>query len=239
MAIIKVQSVCDIKLPSKEVNKGAFGKIYQYTPRTYFKLISSSQGNLNLDDNIERLEILIKLMNLKKTKYLILPKDIYLTNDTLIGYTSLINKAPILRDVSLDSKYADIMKSFNLLSKDIKVLANMGIFNPDTSPYNLLFAKKMYLLDFDNSIYSNDKVYLRTLHNIFNSIYLSVIKDGFGSPILMESDLESLLQSFKDYQSSNYDLYFELLRWKLECYTRKRINTVGDLRKCLSLTKRG
>ena len=97
----------------------------------------------------------------------------------------------------------------------------------------------MYLIDFDNSIYCNDRVYLRTLHNIFETIYLCLVKDGFGSPLLMERDLEALEQEFKSFKSTNYDLYFELLRWKLETYTRKRIKTVGDLRMCLSLTKRG
>ena len=178
-------------------------------------------------------------MNLQGTKYLILPQNIYITDDTLLGYTSKIKEAKTIRNISLNSKYDDVIKSFKLLRKDIRILADKDIFNYDTTSNNILYDGRMYLIDFDNSIYCNDRVYLRSLHNIFATIHLSLVKDGFGSPLLMERDLETLEQEFKSFKSTNYDLYFELLRWKLETYTRKRIKTVGDLRMCLNLTKRG
>ena len=239
MAIVKVKSINDIKLPDSPKIKGGNGEIYQYTSSLYFKKIPFIQGDLTLKENQERLEILTKVMNLQGTKYLILPQNIYITDDTLLGYTSKIKEAKTIRDISLNSKYDDVIKSFKLLRKDIKVLADNKIFNYDTTSNNILYDGKMYLLDFDNSIYSDDRVYLRTLHNIFATIYLSLVKDGFGSHLLMERDLEALEQEFKSFKSTNYDLYFELLRWKLETYTRKRIKTVGDLRMCLNLTKRG
>lgn len=239
MAIVKVKSINDIKLPDIPKIKGDNGEIYQYTPSLYFKKIPFNKGDLTLKENQERLEILTKVMNLRGTKYLILPQNIYITDDTLLGYTSKIKEAKTIMDISLNSKYDDVIKSFKLLRKDIKVLADNKIFNYDTTSNNILYDGKMYLLDFDNSIYSDDRVYLRTLHNIFQTVYLSLVKDGFGSPLLMERDLEALEQEFKSFRSTNYDLYFELLRWKLETYTRKRIKTVGDLRMCLNLTKRG
>lgn len=239
MAIIKVKSIDDIKLPDIPEIKGGNGIVYRYTPSLYFKKIPFNQGDLTLNENQERLEILTKVMNLQGTKYLILPQNIYITDDTLFGYTSKIKEAKTIMDISLNSKYDDVIKSFKLLRKDIRILADNKIFNYDTTSNNILYDGKMYLIDFDNSIYSDDRVYLRTLHNIFATIYLSLVKDGFGSPLLMERDLEALEQEFKSFKSTNYDLYFELLRWKLETYTRKRIKTVGDLRMCLNLTKRG
>ena len=239
MAIVKVKSINDIKLPDIPKIKGGNGEIYQYTPSLYFKKIPFNQGDLTLKDNQERLEILTKVMNLQGTKYLILPQNIYITDDTLLGYTSKIKEAKTIRDISLNSKYDDVIKSFKLIRKDIKVLADQNIFNYDTTSNNILYDGRMYLIDFDNSIYCDDRVYLRTLHNIFETVYLCLVKDGFGSPLLMERDLEALEQEFKSFKSTNYDLYFELLRWKLETYTRKRIKTVGDLRMCLNLTKRG
>lgn len=239
MAIVKVKSINDIKLPDSPKIKGDNGEIYQYTGSLYFKKIPFNKGDLTLKENQERLEILTKVMNLQGTKYLILPQNIYITDDTLLGYTSKIKEAKTIRNISLNSKYDDVIKSFKLLRKDIRILADKDIFNYDTTSDNILYDGRMYLIDFDNSIYCNDRVYLRTLHNIFETIYLSLVKDGFGSPLLMERDLEKLEQEFKSFQSTNYDLYFELLRWKLETYTRKRIKTVGDLRMCLSLTKRG
>lgn len=239
MAIVKVKSINDIKLPDIPKIRGDNGEIYQYTPSLYFKKIPFNKGDLTLKENQERLEILTKVMNLQGTKYLILPQNIYITDDTLLGYTSKIKEAKTIMDISLNSKYDDVIKSFKLLRKDIRILADNKIFNYDTTSNNILYDGRMYLIDFDNSIYCDNRVYLRTLHNIFQTVYLSLVKDGFGSPLLMERDLEALEQEFKSFRSTNYDLYFELLRWKLETYTRKRIKTVGDLRMCLNLTKIG
>lgn len=241
MAIIKVDGIEDIKYSDKMVNKGSFGEIYPFSDDTYFKKLNRSQMSLCLLDNQIRLEILTDLMNLKGTKYLILPKDIYVTEECLLGYTSLIKKAKSIRDMSLDSDYGDVIKAFELLCKDIAILADMNIFDWDFNQNNILFDGKMYLLDLDQSIYvENDNLlYKRMVYELFQSLYLSLVKDGFGSRILMERDLEGLIQTFKSYTSTNYDLFFELLRWKLEFYTRMKINTVGDFRKSLSLTKKG
>ena len=241
MAIIKVDGIEDIKYLDKMVNKGSFGEIYPFSDDTYFKKLSRSQMSLCLLDNQIRLEILTDLMNLKGTKYLILPKDIYVTDECLLGYTSLIKKAKSIRDMSLDSNYGDVIMAFKLLCKDIAILADMNIFDWDFNQNNILFDGKMYLLDLDQSIYvENDNLlYKRMVYELFQSLYLSLVKDGFGSRILMERDLEGLIQTFKSYTGTNYDLFFELLRWKLEFYTRMKINTVGDFRKSLSLTKKG
>ena len=241
MAIIKVEGIEDIKYLDKMVNKGSFGEIYPFSDDTYFKKLNRSQGSLGLLDNQIRLEILTDLMNLKGSKYLILPKDIYVTEECLLGYTSLIKKAKSIRDMSLDSNYGDVIKAFKLLCKDIALLADKNIFDCDFNQYNILFDGKMYLLDFDQSIYveNDNHLYKRMVYELFQSLYLSLVKDGFGSRILMEKDLEGLIQTFKSYTSTNYDLFFEILRWKLEFYTRMKINTVGDFRKSLSLTKKG
>lgn len=241
MAIIKVDGIEDIKYSDKMVNKGSFGEIYPFSDDTYFKKLNRSQLSLCLLDNQIRLEILTDLMNLKGTKYLILPKDIYVTEECLLGYTSLIKKAKSIRDMSLDSNYGDVIKAFKLLCKDIAILADMNIFDCYFNQNNILFDGKMYLLDLDQSIYveNDNHLYKRMVYELFQSLYLSLVKDGFGSRILMERDLEGLIQTFKSYTGTNYDLFFELLRWKLEFYTRMKINTVGDFRKSLSLTKKG
>lgn len=241
MAIIKVDGIEDIKYLDKMVNKGSFGEIYPFSDDTYFKKLNRSQMSLCLLDNQIRLEILTDLMNLKGTKYLILPKDIYVTEERLLGYTSLIKKAKSIRDMSLDSNYGDVIKAFKLLCKDIAILADMNIFDCYFNQNNILFDGKMYLLDLDQSIYveNDNHLYKRMVYELFQSLYLSLVKDGFGSRILMERDLEGLIQTFKSYTGTNYDLFFELLRWKLEFYTRMKINTVGDFRKSLSLTKKG
>ena len=58
MAIVKVKSMNDIKLPDIPKIKGSNGEIYQYTSSLYFKKIPFNQGDLTLKENQERLEIL-------------------------------------------------------------------------------------------------------------------------------------------------------------------------------------
>lgn len=79
MAIIKVKNIGDIKLPTEPTIRGGNGEIYQYTPLLYFKKISQEQGRLSIQCNLDRLEILIKIMEMKKSKYLIRPQDIFVT----------------------------------------------------------------------------------------------------------------------------------------------------------------
>ena len=141
MAIVKVKSINDIKLPDIPKIKGGNGEIYQYTSSLYFKKIPFNQGDLTLKENQERLEILTKVMNLQGTKYLILPQNIYITDDTLLGYTSKIKEAKTIRDISLNSKYDDVIKSFKLLRKDIRILADKDIFNYDTTSDNILMEE--------------------------------------------------------------------------------------------------
>ena len=223
MAIIRVSSIKEINLPSASKIKGENGEVYQYNSLLYFKKVANERGDLSRSFNCERLKILEKLMNLKGTKSLILPQDIFITNDYLLGYTSLINTAPTIRNLSLNIKYADIVRSFKQISKDIKILAENHIFHYDTSPNNILFDNKIYLLDFDDCLFDSYKLYERMMYNIFLSIYASVIKDGYASSVILENDLESLLERYAKYQNVNYELYFQLLRKKLEYDTCKKI----------------
>ena len=57
MAIVKVKSINDIKLPDIPKIKGGNGEIYQYTGSLYFKKIPFNQGDLTLKENQERLEM--------------------------------------------------------------------------------------------------------------------------------------------------------------------------------------
>lgn len=241
MAIIRVDNISDIKIPETLVNQGSFGEIYPFGDGMYFKKLKSSQVNLSFLDNAIRLEILTRLMDLKGTENLILPKDIYVTFNSLIGYTTLIKKAKTIRNISLDTPYCEVIKGFDRLKKDIMVLANMHIFDGDIHQNNILFDGRMYLLDFDQSIYAEEDelIYARMLYQLFQATYLAVFKNGYGSSVLMEKDIEGLIESYKSYQDTNYNLFFNLLRWKLEYYTGQKVNTVGDVRRGLSLTKKG
>ena len=239
MAIVKIKSIEDINLPKEPKIKGANGEIYQYTSSLYFKKLSDERSDLTSSFNVERLKILAKIMKLKDTKCLILPQDIYITSDTFLGYTTLISTAPTIRNLSLDTKYNDLIKAFRQVSADIKVLAKNHIFHYDTTQDNILFDGEIHLLDFDDCFLDNYKSYERMMYNIFLSLYAGVVKDGYGSKVLMENDLEKLLEKFAKYQSVDYELYFKLLQKKLEYDTCKKIKTVGDLRKSLSRTKKG
>ena len=46
MAIVKVKSINDIKLPDSPKIKGGNGEIYQYTSSLYFKKIPFNKGDL-------------------------------------------------------------------------------------------------------------------------------------------------------------------------------------------------
>ena len=96
MAIVKVKSINDIKLPDIPKIKGGNGESYQYTSSLYFKKIPFNQGDLTLKENQERLEILTKVMNLQGTKYLILPQNMMLYSLQDLFSVFLLKKGIIL-----------------------------------------------------------------------------------------------------------------------------------------------
>lgn len=239
MALIKVKSIEELNLRGKSINAGDHGEIYEFDSTHYFKRINDADGLLNNTTNYQRKNILEFLMKFKGTKHLVFPEDIYVTKEQLLGYTSVKKDAKPLASLDDDARLADVLKSFKVLLKELKILANGGVFNYDLSPDNVLFDKEMWVIDFDESSYNKKLSYERMVLRLFQTVRDSIVGDCYASPLLRQRDLEELYRQFVSYESLDYDAYFRLLISNAEYANYfKRIKTVGDLRRSLEIAKK-
>lgn len=122
MSKIRVKSIEEIPLKSGEINRGNGGVIYLTRAGDYFKLLNPEYRFWQNSSNYNRLRILEKLMGLGPTNYLALPKDIYVTDEALLGFTMNICNGIPLGDFADNIKYGDIVRAFNNILKEIRFI---------------------------------------------------------------------------------------------------------------------
>lgn len=225
MAIIKVKNISELNLPKKEFNHGYRGIIYEYGKNILFKDLQGS-------GYIDILEI---LMELKNTKYLVLPKDIYVNDIDVIGYTMKRINGNTLDNTPLDTEVSLILNRFRLLLKDIYILSKNYLVNPDFSSDNILFDGNLYGIDFDSSIIHSS--ILENYHimsfDIF-TILLNYFTNYQYSFIKKDNRLNNIYNSLSDGKTLEYDYFWGYFFNKLEEIYNKEIITVRDLRRSLN-----
>ena len=86
MAIVKVKSIEDLRLPDKELMIWSRSKIY-YKNGKYLKILNICDRLLSDGTNYNRLQVLEKLSELKEIRYLELPQNLYITDKEFLGYS--------------------------------------------------------------------------------------------------------------------------------------------------------
>ena len=234
MAIIKVKSLDDISLPNKPVRQGNNGYIFAYHEK-YFKLLSLIYMNLDDKDNLRRLDILKKLSELKGTKYLVLPEDIYITEEQVLGYTMKIYPGKEFTFLLDSDSYDILVEAVARLLKEIRILSNLGILDLDICSSNILYDKyNLYLLDFDSSIMYGDKEEAyRLMGASLISLVLGKILDIENLELFYDIDINYMKREIDCLRSTNYMGLLGLLRLKTERILKREVRNIGDIRRVL------
>lgn len=239
--VIKVVGIEELFLKQRHINLWSENKIYPFNSKEYFKLLNPEYQSLDNKKNQERLEILKLLSNIKNTNYLVLPKDIYVTANKILGYTMPVAKGKNLEDFTDNISYQKIIMALSNLLVEIKILSDMGIFNPDIWSDNVLFdVNNLYLIDFDASIFFNDQdlSYKMMGMSLFNLVLDKIIA-SFDLDILKDKDINYIKLGIDSLKTTDYIAFLNLLKIKLNKINNENIKTVGQVRKVLKLVENG
>ena len=207
MAIVKVKNIEDLKLPDKELMIWSRSKIY-YKNGEYLKILNICDRLLSDGTNYNRLQVLEKLSKLKDIKYLELPQNLYITDKEFLGYSMPICLGKPLEYLTEDISINKVIKMVMGLLEDIQKISAIGILNPDIWGGNVLFDK--------NNLYLIDRML-----------------DSYDLNWLNDIDINYIKERIDNLESTDYIAFINLLRLKIARKSQEKIETVGDIRRCL------
>lgn len=178
MAVIKVKSVRDIS-KSRVYKVEATNKLYMQEENRVLKLFLDCYQRLDSKIGRDIYRILEILMNLDGTKHLILPKDIYVSDKRLYGYTTEYFKGTNLNFISRKVRLGDLLYAFEELIKDFQVLAARRLIPSDIHMGNLLFDGALYMLDFDlftiDDKTSENIIYTQIAYQVWQQVLRTIL----------------------------------------------------------------
>lgn len=236
MAIIRIKNIEDLRLPSKELMVWSRSKIY-YKNGEYLKILNAYDRPLKNKVNYNRFKVLEELSRLEDIRYLELPQNMYITDDEFLGYSMHICEGnPFLclpDNVLVDS----VISMLNCLLEDLKKVSTRQILNPDIWSGNVLFdGYCLHLIDFDDCIYFDDvdMAYKIMGMNLFNLVIDRMV-DSYNLSLLNDIDINYIKMRIDSLKSADYVAFINLLKLKLTRRSQEKIETVGDIRRCLKI----
>lgn len=169
-------------------------------------------------------------------KTFIWPIDVIWLEDKIIGYITKYKKAENLYklnplSVNLDTLIHAIIDAY----KDISIISNNGVLTFDV-PYNMLFNKKLYVLDSDDySLNDLDPKLLeeKNKRNFNYEIYLFLINSVLDKLVLSKPLLKEM------YSEKNIDLvlFIELLKKEISELVGQEITYLREAKKYITMPK--
>ena len=119
------------------------------------------------------------LMNLEGSTNLVLPKNIYVNSEEIIGYSTTFLNAPSISYISRDTKLIDLLNAYKKVLEDLKLLSENSVNLLDVNEGSILYKDgSLYLLDFDLSEFDNmtskNSIYTYNAYKIWQQILRSI-----------------------------------------------------------------
>lgn len=236
MAIIRVKNIDDLGLPSEELMVWSRNKIY-YKNGEYLKILNAYDRSLKNKINYNRFKVLEELSRLEDIRYLELPQNMYITDDEFLGYSMHICCGKPFLYLSDNVLISSVISMLNCLLEDIKKISAKRILNPDIWSGNVLFdGYCLHLIDFDDCIYFDDvdMAYKIMGMNLFNLV-IDRIVDSYDLKLLNDIDINYIKMRIDSLKSADYVAFINLLKLKLAKKNQEKVETVGDIRRCLKI----
>ena len=142
------------------------------------------------------------------------------------------------------------MEAYQKLLESIRLFDNNNIKLVDIHSGNMLYKNgdlylldfdlsnidknNLYLIDFDNCIYFDDidLAYKIMGMSLFNLI-IDRMLDSYDLNWLNDIDINYIKERIDNLESTDYIAFINLLRLKIARKSQEKIETVGDIRRCL------
>lgn len=224
-----IESIQELNL-SRKINSGSCSEIYLYKPGIYFKYFNEDYRDLTDKINVEFLEVIKTISDIKDIPSIIKAIDIYHSGLELFGYTMYKIKASTLGDVSDDTLILDLIDAFKRLKQEIEILSNHYVRTEDIGGDNILYNGNIYLIDLDLSLvdrnYIPEELYIKTTYNVFKSLHLRITGEIYQNDGLYEYRQKLYLGNNDEHIN-----YFKKLIELCSDKSGKEIKTLGDVRK--------
>ncbi len=233
-----ISSISGLNLTTP-INGGSCSKIYKVAPDEYFKLLNEDYRDLYEPENVEVLETLLELQQVKTTS-LAIPVTIYCSKEQLFGYTSKIMPGISLEELPENTKLSLIRDSLKGIKPEIKELAKQGIKTEDIGGDNILLSDHMSIIDLELSLVakdaSSDYLYSKTMNQILNSTILNSIGSKVANNF-QTAEIIALRESLRNGESDNFEQLFDLMITELENTSNQEIKTIGESKKTYQKVK--
>ena len=233
-----ISSISGLNLTTP-INGGSCSKIYKVAPDEYFKLLNEDYRDLYEPENVEVLETLLELQQVK-TPSLAIPVTIYWSKEQLFGYTSKIMPGISLEELPENTKLSLIRDSLKGIKPEIKELAKQGIKTEDIGGDNILLSDHMSIIDLELSLVakdaSSDYLYSKTMNQILNSTILNSIGSKVANNF-QTAEIIALRESLRNGESDNFEQLFDLMITELENTSNQEIKTIGESKKAYQKVK--
>lgn len=237
MAIIKIKNIDELELSNRPIYYGSNSYIFKFRGK-YFKLFHPILTNLDDKNNNNRFKILEELMDKKYFKYVILPDDIFVTDNNFWGYSMPICLGKPLNAFEDSLSYYQLIEALKKLLIDVKKLSEFGLFDPDIWSGNVLFdGQNLYLIDLDNSCHYDD---MMMAYKLMGFSLFKIILDKLFSieklDLVEDKDINLVRRNIENLNTTDYIACLNLIKFKLERIDNKTLEDVGDLRRALMIS---
>ena len=213
MEIIECKSIIPYMLTAFPIGSGNTARCYKLKDGSVLKLF---KRDVTINEEKFR-EKVFKLSKIKTETYLC-PEKILYRKGKLIGYfyAPYIN-APVLADISLNTKLSEIFKNYKKLYTDTKTLSNNYFKIGDVHSNNILFDGSFHIIDldkghFDEKFSAADLLHYN-LNDILRTIVRTVYRTDYGEDVFLDDFMfQSYANILRKDKYENIDILLNRIR---------------------------
>lgn len=217
----------------KLIGTGRFANCYLYDDNTALKIyVPAKKNDFSVPMSLKKLQSFLGIQN----DTYVFPQRVAYCDGYFIGYTMPYIKAKNLIDKK-DFQLIDLERSIKQVEKDTKLISKLRIITLDVNPTNILFNKRIKIIDPDNYFMDTDgsskSIYKNNISQ-FNStcleyISLSKVVDDYlvENPILDEAVDEVI------YENGSLANVMKLFRSEVQKLSDNEVKTYSDAKRIL------